>query len=505
MLPRRRHLTRSLAAGAAPGIAQGIAPSIALGFGLGIALAVTASAETRTAADAAKVAGILAPPTDFTAAEAFEANPAGAATVRVVDSSNAFSLPSANIADEMAFSLGNALFQKLWVASPSSTKGSDGLGPLYNARACQDCHVKDGRAPAPSDEGAVPGTFLLRLGLPDLQAIAAHVADPNYGHQLQTFAAPGQQAEGSVAVSWTPVPVTLADGTVITLRQPTYSVSNTAYGALDPATILSPRAAPQMIGLGLLEAIPATDILAREDPDDADGDGISGRANRMGDQLGRFGLKAGQPSLRDQSAQAFFADMGLSTDLHPDPWGDCTDAQPACIEAPHGQEPGLRDGLEVDRASLDLVTYYARNLGVPARRAVDDPITLRGKEVFHTLNCTGCHTPKHVTARLPDQAEQSFQLIWPHTDLLLHDMGDGLADGLPEHLATGSEWRTPPLWGLGLTQQVSANAGFLHDGRARTILEAILWHGGEAEAQRNAVINLTAEDRAALLSFLESL
>jgi CxxC motif-containing protein (DUF1111 family) len=459
----------------------------------------------RTAEDAAKVAAILAPPTDFTLPEAFEANPAGAATVQVLAGTDAFSLPSANIADEMAFSLGNALFQKLWVASPSSTKGSDGLGPLYNARACQDCHVKDGRAPAPTDTGDVPGNFLLRLGLPDLQAIAAHVADPTYGHQLQTFAAPGQTAEGRVLVNYTPVPVTLSDGTIITLRKPSYAVTETAYGPLDRATILSPRVAPQMIGLGLLEAIPTEEILPRADPDDANGDGISGQANLVGGQLGRFGLKAGQPSLRGQSAQAFATDMGLSTDLHPNPWGDCTTLQPACLTAPHGQEPGLRDGLEVDRASLDLVTYYARNLGVPARRNLDDPATLRGKEIFHSLNCTGCHTPKHVTARLPDQPEQSFQLIWPYTDLLLHDMGEALADGLPEHLATGREWRTPPLWGLGLTQQVSPNAGFLHDGRARTILEAILWHGGEAEAQRNAVINLAPEDRAALLTFLESL
>ncbi len=474
------------------------------------ALATTANADLpqtgpRTAEDAAKVAAILVPPTDFTKPEAFEANSAGAATVRVLDSTDAFSLPSANIADGMAFSLGNALFQKLWVAAPSSTKGSDGLGPLYNARACQDCHVKDGRAPAPDDTGDVPGTFLLRLGLPDLQAIAAHVADPIYGHQLQTFAAPGQTAEGSVSVNWTPLPVTLTDGTVIMLRQPAYTIIDAAFGPLDPATVLSPRLAPQMIGLGQLEAIPADEILAREDPDDANGDGISGRANRIGDQLGRFGLKAGQPTLRDQSAQAFFADMGLSTDLHPSPWGDCTATQTVCIAAAHGQEPGTRDGLEVDRASLDLVTYYARNLGVPARRTVDAAETLRGKEVFHSLNCTGCHTPKHVTARLPDQAEQSFQLIWPYTDLLLHDMGEALADGLPEHLATGREWRTPPLWGLGLTQRVSPNAGFLHDGRARTVLEAILWHGGEAEAQRDAVIDLAPEDRAALLSFLESL
>lgn len=472
-----------------------------------ILLATTAQADTtpRPPGDAAKRAAALVPPADFAAPEPFEANPAGAATVRLVETTDAFSLPSANIADEMAFSLGNALFQKLWIAAPSSTKGSDGLGPLYNARACQDCHVKDGRGPAPTDAGDMPATFLLRLGIPDMQAIAAHVADPTYGHQLQTFAAPGQTAEGKVAVTWTPLPVTLADGTTVTLRKPTYSVTNPGYGPLASATILSPRIAPQMIGLGLLEAIPAAEILAGEDPEDANGDGISGRANRVGDQLGRFGLKAAQPTLRDQSAQAFATDMGLSTDLQPLPWGDCTFAQTLCLTAPHGQEPGQRDGLEVDHESLDLVTYYARNLGVPSRRNLDTAETLRGKEIFHALNCTGCHTPKHVTARLPDQPEQSFQLIWPYTDLLLHDMGPALADGLPEHLASGSEWRTPPLWGLGLTRLVSPNAGFLHDGRARTILEAILWHGGEAEAQRNAVNNLAPQDRAALLAFLESL
>jgi CxxC motif-containing protein (DUF1111 family) len=221
--------------------------------------------------------------------------------------------------------------------------------------------------------------------------------------------------------------------------------------------------------------------------------------------LGRFGLKAGAPTVREQSAGAFAGDMGLSTALHPDPSGDCTAVQPDCRAAPAGQEAGVRDGLEVDRESLDLVTFYSRNLGVPERRDIDDPTVLRGKEIFHDLNCSGCHTPKHVTHRLEGQPEQSFQLIWPYTDLLLHDMGPGLADGRPEGRASGLEWKTPPLWGLGLTETVSGHAQLLHDGRARSVLEAILWHGGEAEAQRNAVVNMASEDREALLAFLGSL
>jgi CxxC motif-containing protein (DUF1111 family) len=461
--------------------------------------------------DAAKRDEALARPTSFAAPERYEAQSAGAATVIARDK-DAFSLPSASIADKMRFTLGQALFRKLWVAAPTSTKGSDGLGPLYNARACQDCHIRDGRSSAPDDAGKAPASFLLRLGNPDLAATRDYLAalpDPVYGTQLQGFAAPGQISEGEVEVIYSPLPVTLADGTTITLRKPAYDATDLGYGPLADGTILSPRAAPQMIGLGLLEAIPEADILASEDPDDADGDGISGRANwwtgAEGPHLGRFGLKAAQPTVRAQSAQAFATDLGLSTTLHPDPWGDCTEVQTLCRSAPHGQEPGVRDGLEVDNESLDLVTTYARNLAVPARRDVDDPTVLRGKDIFHGLNCTGCHTPKYVTARLPESAEQSFQLIWPYTDLLLHDMGEGLADGLPESRATSAEWRTPPLWGLGLTKVVSPKAGYLHDGRARTVLEAILWHGGEAAPARNAVIALPKPDRDALLAFLESL
>jgi CxxC motif-containing protein (DUF1111 family) len=473
----------------------------------------------RTPEDAAKVAAALAPPTDFTKPEPFEAKPAGAATVRASDTADAFSQHSDNMPfeREMDFKLGNALFRKTWVAAPSSTKASDGLGPLYNARGCQDCHLKDGRGHTPATADASRVSMFLRLSVPGgpvPDGIAEWIAtspDPTYGSQLQDLAAPGQAAEGRMDITWEETPVTLADGTVVSLRAPTYSFSDPAYGPPADDIQISPRVAPQMIGLGLLEAIPAADILALADPDDANGDGISGRAQIVPSvefgvpMLGRFGLKAGAPTVLEQSAAAFAGDMGLSTWMHPNPWGDCMPGQPSCTDALHGQEPGIRDGLEVDRESLDLVTFYARNLAVPARRNLDDPQVLKGKEVFYATGCQSCHTPKFVTHRLEGQPEQSFQLIWPYTDLLLHDMGPGLADNRPEGRATGSEWRTPPLWGIGLTRQVSGHSEFLHDGRARSLLEAILWHGGEAQSQRDAVATMPTEDREALLAFIGSL
>jgi CxxC motif-containing protein (DUF1111 family) len=473
----------------------------------------------RTAAETARIRAVTAAPTDFTKPEPFEGLPAGKATVRARANADAFSQPSGIIAfdREMNFKLGNGLFKKLWVSAPSSTLASDGLGPLYNARGCQNCHIKDGRGHAPEgpDDNAV--SMFLRLSVPGgtgPDGIADYLAtlpDPTYGEQLQDLAIAGHAAEGRMVITYTETPVTLADGSVVSLRAPSYAVADPAYGPLHPAVMLSPRVAPQMIGLGLLEAIPAAEILALADPDDADGDGISGRANIVwsleynAPMLGRFGLKAGSPTVRQQSAAAFAGDMGLSNPLFPDPSGECTVAQVACRNAPAGQEPGLRDGLEVDGQSLDLVTFYSRNLGVPARRGVDDPQVLRGKAMFHDLGCTACHTPKHVTHRLPDQPEQSFQLIWPYTDMLLHDMGEGLADHRPEARATGREWRTPPLWGIGLSATVTGHSQFLHDGRARNLLEALLWHGGEAQAARDGVAALPAPDRAALIAFLESL
>lgn len=475
-----------------------------------------------SAEEAGRAAAVLEPPTDFAATQPFEALSGGAATWLGVADEDAFSHPSANLPAKsgLDFELGKALFDKLWVAAPASTRASDGLGPLYNARACQDCHLRDGRGRLPGAEGEnLPG-LVLRLSLPDsegtegagaIEGYLAGLPDPGYGRQLQDHAAPGLAAEGRIAASYTETPIRLADGATVTLRAPSYAVAGPAHGALSPDLRLSPRLAPPMIGLGLLEAVPAADILAGEDPDDRDGDGISGRANIVPSlehgvpMLGRFGLKAGVPTVREQAARALSADMGLSSPLLPEAWGDCTPAQADCRMAPDGEDSGLRDGRELDGQSLDLLTLYARNLAVPARRGADDPAVLEGKAVFYQLGCPACHRPNHVTARLPDRPEQSFQLIWPYSDLLLHDMGEGLADDFPEGSATGREWRTAPLWGVGLAAKVSGQALYLHDGRARSLLEAVLWHGGEAQPSRDRVVALPKKDRDALISYLESL
>ena len=453
----------------------------------------------RTEAEAARIADVTARPTDFTQAQRFEALPAGKATVHPAYAGQAFKLPQANIGEAaFDFALGEAMFDKLWVASPSSTKASDGLGPLYNTRACRVCHMGGGRGHAPDGPEDDARTMVMRLSLP------GGGPDPIYGAQLQDFAISGHPGEALVRVTWTEVEVAL-NGETATLRRPDWQITDPAYGPLAPDLQISPRVAPQMIGLGLLEAIPTADILTRADPEDADGDGISGRASvvwsREYDQpmLGRFGLKAETPTVREQTAAAFSGDIGISTALFPIAWGDCTEAQVTCVTDQHGD--GDARVYEVDAIGLDLTTLYTANLGVPARRDVDDPQVLRGKELFHTAGCAACHQPAYVTHRLADQPQQSFQLIWPYTDLLLHDMGPDLSD--PGQ--TGTEWRTPPLWGIGLTGAVSGHTQFLHDGRARSVLEAVLWHGGEAQAARDTVVQMPPADRAALIRFLESL
>ncbi len=473
----------------------------------------------RTAEESMRIKAVTTPTDDFSAPSKFEELSAGAATVRARRTPDAFSQPSANIGfdGELNFKVGNGLFRKLWVSSPASTLASDGLGPLYNARSCQRCHVKDGRGHPPEGPDDSSISMFMRISIPgapedeiaEIEDYIATRADPNYGRQIQDFALAGHAAEAQMQIEYTEIDVPLSDGETASLRAPTYTAASLGYGPLHPEAMLSPRVAPQMIGLGLLEAIPAADILASADPDDKDDDGISGRANVVWsieyDQpmLGRFGLKAGSPTVKHQSAGAFAGDIGISNPLFPTPQGECTSLQAECLAAPHGD--GDVRGHEVDGEGLDLVTFYSQNLAVPKRRDVGAPEVLRGKELFYTTGCTSCHQPSYVTHRLENQPAQSFQLIWPYTDMLLHDMGEGLADNRPEARATGQEWRTPPLWGVGLTERVSGHTYFLHDGRARSLLEAVLWHGGEAGAIKDTVVNMPKEDRDALIRFLESL
>lgn len=450
----------------------------------------------------------------FTRAEPGEARSGGSATVRKTDQ-NAFSMPSANLppSRRVDFSVGNSFFRSPWVIAPSTTTARDGLGPLFNTNACQGCHIKDGRGhpPAPNDVNAV--SMLVRLSIPDAPAYAkvieqiGVVPEPVYGGQFQDMAVPGVAPEGKVRVDYTAVPVRFKDGTEIELRKPSLNITQLGYGPMHPDTRFSARVAPPMIGLGLLEAIPDEAILANSEAQAKAENGISGRPNRVWDDarqktvLGRFGWKAGQPNLNQQNVHAFSGDMGLTTSLRP--FDDCTDAQTACKQAPSGNGPNGEP--EVSDNILRLVLFYSRNLAVPARRDVNAPEVLAGKTLFHQAGCQSCHTPKYTTAANAAEPELANQVIRPYSDLLLHDMGDGLADNRTEFQASGREWRTPPLWGIGLTQAVSGHTRFLHDGRARNLLEAVLWHGGEATAAQQQVLSFNAEQRAALLAFLNSL
>ncbi|MBO6810651.1 MULTISPECIES: di-heme oxidoreductase family protein [Marinobacter] len=433
----------------------------------------------------------------------------GEGTVQQSDT-NAYSLPQGNLSmtKRLDFSVGNSFFRNPWVEAPASTDARDGLGPLFNTNSCQGCHIKDGRGHPPGVDEP-PVSLFLRLAVPadpvrDAEILRKHGFKPAlvYGSQLQTAALPAAKPEADLVIEWTPVKKTLADGTVVELRKPVYRIENPNYGPLPDDLLVSPRVAPQMIGMGLLEAIPIEKLQALHDPDDADGNGISGKLNQVWDlateqtRPGRFGWKAAEPDVHQQSMGAFAGDMGLTSTLKP-----TTDCMPEqnCERFAHGGEPEVSDKV------ANFVTFYAKSLAVPARRNLDSGSVQQGAKLFNEIGCAGCHTPRHQTGEVAERPDLSNQTIWPYTDLLLHDMGPALADGRDEFLANGSEWRTPPLWGIGLAQVVNPQAGFLHDGRARTLEEAVLWHGGEATTAAEHYRKMSSGDRSALIDFLNSL
>lgn len=436
----------------------------------------------------------------------------GGATTVFETGHNAFSRPASNldILTRDSFFIGNAFFKNPWVIAPSSTKARDGLGPVFNTNTCQGCHVKDGRGRPPLGDEQKLISMLVRLSVPatteeekQQQRLHGPLAEPTYGGQFQGKGIPGVPKEGDVVITYETIQGQFKDGNSYELVKPTISFADLQYGEMHADIQTSGRVAPVMIGLGLLESIREAEILAKSDPEDIDGDGISGRANRVMDvttgkiTLGRFGWKAGQPTVKQQTAAAFNGDIGITSNLFPK--DDCTSKQTKCLQAPHGGKPELDDEI------LDFVNFYASTLAVPARRDINDETVKQGHQLFLQAQCQSCHVESYVTRADTAIKELASQTIYPYTDLLLHDMGEGLADKHTENLAKGSEWRTPPLWGIGLVDDVNGHSRFLHDGRARNLMDAVLWHGGEAENSRNHVLAMSAEERKALVRFLESL
>lgn len=401
--------------------------------------------------------------------------------------------------DSMDTVLGKALFERLWVSAPSSTKAADGLGPLFNARACSSCHQGGGRAHVVLQEGDLPASagLTLRVGAAKDGALAPH---PLLGSQVQTLAVPGLKPESKLHVTFETHTETLRDGTKVELRRPRIRID----GQDKDLAWISPRLAPDLHGSGLLERVPLAWLAAQADPDDLDGDGISGSVvmGQYGEEdiePGRFGWKGDEPDLAHQISAAFHFDLGLSTPLRRALWGDCTAAQADCRAAPQGAAQG---SVEVESNVVALVATYLRALPAPVSGAAASD---RGRTLFAEIGCGACHASSVPAER----AAGDTKWFAPYTDLLIHDMGDGLADRAFDDsvstVAGAHEWRTAPLWGLGARVAAKDGANLLHDGRARSVLEAILWHGGEAAQAKRRAAELTAEDRAALIAFLESL
>lgn len=423
---------------------------------------------------------------------------AGGDTTVFINTSNAYGTPAPNLsAADLALHLtGDLTFESVYVTPPNKVNG--GLGPIFNNSSCISCHPKDGRAPFPTNLNARSG-FFMRVSLPGSTEHGGPVPVPGFGLQIQNQAVFGVEPEAQFQVTYSTIVEELADGTKITLRKPQYSLVE-SYIPIPANILLSPRIGSPVFGLGLLEAIPEEDILAQIDANDANQDGIYGKANYVYDviskqtKLGRFGWKANTASLLEQCAAAFNNDMGITNYVFP-------------YETGYGQtngDDGLNAGIEVSNALVDAVTFYTQTLAVPASRFHDNQNVRNGARIFEEIDCAKCHVPKQKTGPSPIKA-LAYQTIYPYTDLLLHDMGEGLADNRPDFMATGREWKTRPLWGIGFQYLVNGHTQFLHDGRAANLTEAILWHGGEAQRAKDKFKQLSTKEREDLLAFLNSL
>jgi CxxC motif-containing protein (DUF1111 family) len=419
------------------------------------------------------------------------------------ESAPAYALPGPGLdaAQLELFAQGRQEFHQRWVVLPV-IGGKWGRGPTSNGEICIDCHAGNGRGHAPESANEPLVSMVVRLSIRGEDEHGGPLPHPNYGDQLQNQGELGRVlAEGDAVVAWSEHEERLADGSSVTMRTPKLGFSNLAFGPLGADIMTSVRIAPAVFGAGLLDAIAENTVLdiARRQQDL----GFDGRPNYVWDAekqttaLGRFGWKANQPSLRQQDASAYLNDMGVTTSVFKRE--NCPEIQTACRKRPTGMVPE-----QPDQAFNELL-FYTRALGVPARRRIDDPVTARGEQLFAQAQCAVCHVPEMKTGEYPALPRLGHQVIRPYTDLLLHDMGEGLADGRPDFRAGPRDWRTPPLWGIGLSNKVNGNASLLHDGRARNLTEAVLWHGGEAGVSRDAFRGMAAADRAALQAFVDSL
>uniref|UniRef100_UPI00286BE0AB di-heme oxidoreductase family protein n=1 Tax=Flavobacterium sp. TaxID=239 RepID=UPI00286BE0AB len=339
--------------------------------------------------------------------------------------------------EQSDFGIGNSFFRQSWVSSPASTTARDGLGPFFNANNCSSCHFKDGRGRPPAFDGQLARGLLLRLSLAGTHPNGIAFSDPIYGNQLQDNAILGQVIKGKYSILYQIITETLADGTIVELQKPTYQINNLGYGNLSGGILISPRIANQIIGLGLLEAVPETTILGFATANNSNG--ISGKANYVYDiesnsqKLGRFGWKANQPSIRQQVAGAFSGDMGITTSIFPN-----ENAPPSVdlSSIPNGGSP------EISNDNFDKIVLYSSSLAVPARRNVSDQNVLKGKKIFNDIQCASCHIPKIQTGSTYSITALRNQTIRPYSDMLLHDMGNELSDNATDFLATRNEWRT---------------------------------------------------------------
>lgn len=402
------------------------------------------------------------------------------------------------------FMFGKQLFETVWEPAPGSQPTTDGLGPVFNRSACSECHVNNGRGAPPESPDATMDSMLVRLSVPGEDTHGGPEPVPGYGGQLQDRGIDGVPSEGRAQITYEEISGEFADGSKYLLRKPVLRFVELAFGELPGNTLTSARVASPMIGLGLLEAVPDETLHALADAGDKDSDGISGRVNIVWDvvnqteAVGRFGWKANMPTLRQQNAGAALGDMGITTPVFPDDL--CEAEQEAC----RAEADAVADPPELLGSFFDPLVRYTQLIAVPRQRMGDTPEVQRGFGVFRDSGCATCHMPTLVTGET-EVVELADQVIHPFSDLLIHDMGAGLADDRPDFLASGAEWRTAPLWGIGLTETVSGFTSFLHDGRARNLTEAILWHGGEAAVAQARFRDLPESKRDELIAFLESL